>query len=280
MRQSLIKQSLFARLLRYVDKYNPPTYRKRKVSNAQVLYEVVRVLKTGTCWRDTANYSSWQAIYKRFRVWTANKTFFRMWKSTVKRYARAALNQDDATFSAIFVDATFVKNIGGTDCTGRNPTDRGRLATKVSIVCDRRQTVLGMVAERGNIADCHLMLPTLESIPCVLARDGRRVVHVVGDKAYSSPKQSNILSEKFPKMRLIASKKRGMRPPNSKCVTAAGEDMLRKRHVVENAFCSLKMFKRIRTRYDRCIDNYLPFWYFGMTYRMLARDEALGCLPE
>ena len=35
------------------------------------------------------------------------------------------------------IDSTFVKNIYGRDCIGRNPTDRGRMATKVSALVDQ-----------------------------------------------------------------------------------------------------------------------------------------------
>ena len=40
------------------------------------------------------------------------------------------------------VDASFVKNVHGRDVLGRNPTDRGRNATKVSMLTDARGEIL------------------------------------------------------------------------------------------------------------------------------------------
>ena len=51
------------------------------------------------------------------------------------------------------VDTSFVKNVGGQDVVGRNPTDRGRKATKVSMLTNEIGTPLTLCFHRGNKSD-------------------------------------------------------------------------------------------------------------------------------
>jgi putative transposase len=81
---------------------------------------------------------------------------------------------------------------------------------------------------------------------------------LLGDKAYDSAALRRWLS------------KRGTRPvipnrSNRKRPFGFSKKWYRQRHRVENAFCRLKDFRRIATRYDRLARNFLASVYLAAT---------------
>ena len=49
--------------------------------------------------------------------------------------------------------------------TGRNPTDRGKLGYKRSVICETAGIPIGLATDGANRNDCKLALPTILSIP-------------------------------------------------------------------------------------------------------------------
>jgi len=268
MRQNLVKQSVFNRLLRHVDTIFPVFHRKRVATNADVLIQLLRVLRYGVPWRDTGGKASWQAIYKRFRLWTTHDVFRRLWKKTMKRYANEKFCEDPLWFRQVFLDCTLIKNYETTDCKGGNSTDRGRSGTKLSAVCDSNRVILGVVATPANTLDYHVASNTFDAIPFDLQPDHRRTIHVVTDKGYSYKPVANDLKRKDRRLLLVCEKHRNHKEEvNKKCKTREARSMLKQRHVIENAFALLKKFKRLRVRDDKKIENYLSFLLLGLIIR-------------
>jgi len=260
MHQKLIKQSVFNTIVRLLNKVFPPVYKTRKASN-----EIP--------WRDACrnNVVVWQTVYKRFQQWRTHGTFNKLWDRVIRSYGARKMKTDNTFFNELYIDSTQVKNIGGGDCLGRNPTDRGRLGTKVSLICDNSMTVVGSVMAPSNVSDISLTEATIESIPTVItARRNRNLSYLVADKGYSSYNLSQRLDHRY-KLRLIAPVKNNHRPANPTCRSCRGLKMLKGRHIVENTMSNLKQFKRVRTREDRWIENYTAFFYLGLVVRTLSR---------
>ncbi len=83
--------------------------------------------------------------FSHFNLWSKARIFENVFYETVK--GRAPIG------GALAVDTSFVKNVFGKDVTGRNPTDRGRKATKVSLLTDHRGTPLCSVFHKANKSD-------------------------------------------------------------------------------------------------------------------------------
>ncbi len=66
--------------------------------------------------------------------------------------------------------------------TGRNPTDRGKLGTKRSSLCDARGVPPGFVVAGANRHDLPLLERTLESIPATLEVRRRRLLRSAHQK--------------------------------------------------------------------------------------------------
>jgi transposase len=114
----------------------------RRIDNETVLELVFFVARTGIAWNDLANIQTdvhYQTIYKRFQKWTTNNIFLYAWLQLLERYKCSRLSKNAKHFTNMYIDTTMIKNVGGTDCTGRNPTDRGRLGTKVSVIIDEHK---------------------------------------------------------------------------------------------------------------------------------------------
>ena len=104
----------------------------------------------------------------------------------------------------------------------------------------------------ANRHDCKTVEETLASVACPLREDGRRTVHLVGDKAYGTREIEAMLRAR--NMRLVAESKRNAREPRR--LTRSDRQKLARRHRIENLFCRLKQFKRVRHRMDALASVY------------------------
>ena len=75
-----------------------------------------------------------------------------------------------------------IKNIAGKDFLGKNPTDRGRNASKLSIICDSAQIPISACFYPANKTDVTTTMETVALINCRIRRDNRYCNTLVGDK--------------------------------------------------------------------------------------------------
>ena len=180
MHQEIIKKSVFDTILRFLNRKFKPARKYYAASNADILRQILRVLRYGVPWRDTGSATySWQTVYARFCNWRECKAFVKIWKKVVKKYAKERLAADGKHFQELFIDSTKILNIGGQDFVGKNSTDRGRLGTKVSIVCDREQVILGGVITKANVSDISLVHPTLDSMQYDVVGKSKYVTYLI-----------------------------------------------------------------------------------------------------
>uniref|UniRef100_A0A6C0C100 Uncharacterized protein n=1 Tax=viral metagenome TaxID=1070528 RepID=A0A6C0C100_9ZZZZ len=64
--------------------------------------------------------------------------------------SRASRNDE----GRLVIDTSYVKNVHGFDVVGRNPTDRGRKASKISLLTNSRRTPLCALVAFGGAASC------------------------------------------------------------------------------------------------------------------------------
>jgi len=94
----------------------------------------------------------------------------------------------------------------------------------------------------GNISD-------VTAAPALLERAGR-IRYLLGDKGYDSDQLRRSLREAGATP-VIPGRR------NRKRTVRYDKQRYRDRHLVENAFCRLKDFRRIATRYDKLAANFL-----------------------
>ena len=110
----------------------------------------------------------------------------------------------------------------------------------MSVLCER--IPISCVPFPANRNDCTTVQDTVNAVQCELRSRG---VCVVGDKAYSTENIKTFLKQC--KMRPVTESKKNAKVKRR--LNAADMQRLKKRHVVENLFCRVKQFKRIRNRF-------------------------------
>ncbi|MGZ5260370.1 MAG: IS5 family transposase [Burkholderiales bacterium] len=119
---------------------------------------------------------------------------------------------------------------------------RGGRNTKIHAVADAKGRLLAVLLTGGQAHDC----PPAQR----LIRRTKAARKMLGDKAYDSTELRQWLRQ------------RGTKPvvpnrSNRKQPFSFDKESYKQRHRIENAFCRLKDFRRIATRYDRLARNFL-----------------------
>ena len=257
----------------------------RKILNKTVFEKVFFLMRTGISWSDiqflqgVAGNIHYQSIYKRFQKWNQYDILQHAWKKLFEKYKNSRLSKDATHFTNLYIDTTMIKNLAGRDCTGGNPTDRGRLATKVSIIIDKNKIpVSEPVFYPANKNDISTIEGTIDKMPFDLRIDGRRTLKLAGDKAY----RSKVLAQKIvltKKIRIVSQPKK-----NEKHAAKIGQrdkSMFKNRIYIEHFFGMLKRMKRLRLRSDRNVCNYKAFWFIHisrMTFNALVGNISNNIL--
>ena len=150
------------------------------------------------------------------------------------------------------IDSSFIKNIYGRDCVGRNPTDRGRNASKLSALVDQDGLPLSLVFFPENRNDVRTVTDTLEGR--VLKPKGRQPLYA--DKGYDSKEVRNMMEKEGYIERVSRRRKVTHRLVN------------RRRNVVERFFSWMDKNRRLILRYDAYVTSY-ESWTWLAALRLL-----------
>lgn len=141
--------------------------------------------------------------------------------------------------------------------TGRNPTDRGKLGSKRSLLTDGRGIPLSVVADGANRNDHKLMRETLDSlvVPRPVPSD-EAPQHLCLDKGYDYQEPRDLAREFGFTLHL----------------RTRGEEIEAKRHagararrwVVERAHSGMNRFRRILVRWEKKPASYLAMLHFAL----------------
>ena len=126
---------LFKHILHSLVQSTFPTHLhgRKRVLFDDVFKYVMYILRTGCQWRSlvTSNVS-WQTVHRHFCIWSRKGLIEQAYYKLVSIYLqRIGIQQRH-----IITDTSFIKNINGIDCVGPSSVDRGRKATKISIITD------------------------------------------------------------------------------------------------------------------------------------------------
>ena len=228
----------------YERKRKLPCGRVRKLSVEYILDRIVHVLTTGCQWRklEVVN-GSWKTVYHYFSLWSSANLFEHAYHNIVNVYSKVKGLSDQ-----LIVDTSFIKNVFGKDCVGPSPFDRGRNATKVSVITDKYGIPISFSFHKGNKNDSRTLYHTLQK--CKLNVAGKKIY---ADKIYDTENCKSILNM-FGLNNCISRKRSITHKADNKT-----------RIVVEHTFSWLDKFRRILVRYDSCIKHLRSFHYIAST---------------
>jgi transposase len=119
---------------------------------------------------------------------------------------------------------------------------RGGRNTKIHAIADAKGRLLSILLSGGEAHDC----PPAKR----LIRRTKAARKLLGDKAYDSAELRQWLEDRGTKA--VVPNRSNRKQPFS-----FDKKSYKQRHRIENAFCRLKDFRRIATRYDRLARNFL-----------------------
>ena len=153
--------SAFSRIvLKEASTLDPPRERgrRRALDDESAWNHIFQVCRTGMQWREVQSHVCYTTIFRTMHRWAKCGVFEEAYKKVLKLYKRV---QPPTRY---LIDSTFVKNAFGRTCVGRNPTDRGRKACKLSVITDQNGVVNGMAFSPANRHDATLMETTLKGM--------------------------------------------------------------------------------------------------------------------
>lgn len=124
---------------------------------------------------------------------------------------------------------------------GIGRTRHGR-QTKLHALCDERDRPWTLVVTLGNIPDIAIAMQCIETLP--------PCDELVADKGYDANALRHWLAERGTTAVIPPLHRRKVQFPYDKRV-------YNKRNVIERMFCRFKDWRRLATRYDRKVQNFL-----------------------
>jgi transposase len=206
-------------------------------------------LSTGCSWEDAErlcnNIVSDTTARERRDEWLTAGVFDAIAVEALQAYDRVI----GLDLSDVSVDGSLHKSPCGGEGTGKNPTDRGKLGWKWSILTDRNGILFGWVTEGANRNDSILLVPTLDSA----AQRGllSDIETIWLDRGYDSKATRERLGERNLDDAIIAKK----RKPGSK--EPKKDQSMGLRWPVERTNSWLSNFGQLRRNTDRKIEHRL-----------------------
>jgi transposase len=159
-----------------------------------------------------------------------------------------ALVDAGAATKSTAIDSTYVKaqraafgakRGRSAEAIGRS---RGGWTTKVHALTDVLGRPYALMLTAGNVSD-------VKAAPALLERAGR-MRYLLADKGYNADRLRRSIRD-VGALPVIPGRR------NRKHTICYDKQRYRTRHLIENAFCRLKDFRRVATRYDKLAANFL-----------------------
>lgn len=220
-----------------------------------VLNGVFWVLGTRAQWRELPEkYPPFQTCHRRFQQWIRSGKLEEALRLLARLlYAQGALNMEEA-----FVDATFASAKKGALPSAPRAGARG---TKIVAVAAGNSLPLAVSVQSASPAECKLVEEGLagsflDELPARL----------IGDKAYDSDKLDQRLKDEYG-IEMIAPNRRN----RGKTQDRRTLRRYKKRWKVERFFAWMHNFRRLVTRWEFHIENFLGFVQLACIHMFLRR---------
>ncbi|WAU82663.1 IS5 family transposase [Streptomyces sp. Qhu-G9] len=244
---------LFRRVVPETVVVRPQGGGRRRAGDRECLTAIVFVATSGCSWRQLPPVfgPAWPTVYRRFARWTQQRVWARLHRVILNELGA----QGGLDWSRFAVDSVSVRALKG-QLTGPNPTDRGKLGSKIHLIVDRRGLSLSIGISAANLHDSQALIPLVRGIPPIRSRRGRRRRRpgkLRGDKGYDYQHLRRWLSSRGIQHRIA---RRGIE---------FSQRLGRHRWVVERTVSWLSGCRRLHRRYERKPEHFLAFTAIAAT---------------
>ena len=153
---------------------------------------------------------------------------------------------------------------------GKNPTDRGKIGTKRSVLTEGGGVPIGLAVEGANRNDFKMVRETLESIPIERPEpSAEKPQGMCLDKGYDYDEVRELLCE-FGFTAHIRARGEEAQAIKQEVGYKA------RRWVVERTHSWMNRFRRILVRWDKKVKSYLAFLHLACAYITYKQAGLLG----
>ncbi|WP_413254735.1 IS5 family transposase [Streptomyces pseudovenezuelae] len=219
----------------------------RRCDDRAVLAAIIYVATSGCTWRQLPPVfgASWQTVHRRFTVWSKARVWAKLHRVVLDRLGA----KGELDWSRCAIDSVSVRAVKG-PLPGPNPTDRGKLGSKIHVICDRNGLPISLGVSGANLHDSQALIPLMRGIPPIRSRYGprrRRPAKLHADKSYDFDHLRNWL------------RRRQIVPRIARRGLERSDRLGRHRWVVERTMSWLNRCRRLHRRYERKADHFLAF---------------------
>ena len=204
---------------------------------------------TGSPWRDLPiTFGAWNVVYQRFSYWCKKG-----WLEAIFQ----GLQQPD--MEEVMIDSTCCRahqaSAGARKSSGPQAIGltRGGLNTKIHAMCDALGNPIRLVLTAGQRHDSKVAVELLKGVPAKA---------VIADKAYDS--NEIVDHAQGSGMQVVIPAKANRKQPR-----ALDKDRYKARHLVENLFQRMKVFRRVATRFEKLDCMFLGFVHLAAIKKWL-----------
>jgi hypothetical protein len=207
-------------------------------------------------WRELRSEASYASVHRRMSSWTTAGVFRDAYRDTLRVYRKLCPPTQYA------IDSSYVRNRFGQQGLGRNHTDRGRKALKLSVLVDQRGIPYSVGLDPGNRPDVVLLDATIRR--SILALDR---VPLFADRGYDSRRNRTVCTDAGLLDRIFRRRTKTTRRANARRV------------VVEHTFAWLDRFRRLLFQYEQRVSAYESFVLVALGHIVSQRIRQFGTGP-
>ena len=210
-----------------------------KANLRKIIEGILYRMRTGIPWRDLPRYfGRHNTVYKAFNRWSELNKLIKLFNRII----------EEPDMEWVFIDGSYVK--AHQHSSGANPKSQGIAksaggnTTKIHLAVDAHGNPISFILTEGTTHDVKVAPDLIEQV------DLTDVVMLCADKGYDS--------EAFRQQ--VQATDTHANIPRRKNSKSSDEHMdwhlYKIRHLVENAFCAIKNYRAIATRYDKLKSSY------------------------
>lgn len=238
-----------------------------RVSDRQMFSAIYYLLITGCQWKALPrSLGASSTVHDRFTEWVSAGVFERLWATGLLEFD----TEQGLCFVWQALDGAMTKAPLGGEATGPNPTDRGKLGTKRHILVEGHGLPIGLVVTGANRHDMTQVEAVLASMPIAPPLSTvEHPQHFCADKGYDYDSVRRLIaSEGLTDHIKSRAEERAVREHNP--------DGRARRWVVEGTHSWINRFRRLLTRWEKKLPNYLGFLQLACAVIVWRNCQVFG----
>lgn len=149
---------LFQRVVPPTEVKRPQGGGQRRAGDREALAAIIFVATSGCTWRQLPPVFGpcWQTVYRRFAQWSRARVWARLHRVVLDELGA----RGERDWSRCAIDSVSVRAATRGALTGPNPTDRGKLGSKIHLITDRNGLPLSLGVSGANMHDSQAWNPS------------------------------------------------------------------------------------------------------------------------